>query len=162
ASLVLTGIACSPRREARESEKAAPLREISRKLRVLVLEGTPRDRGLTHGRAMRDQIHEAVRLWKTALANAFKMDADTFIHRFVRQTNFVAAIKKWTPDLLDEIQGMAEGAGVDFDTMLTLQLPDECFVNGEAVAGDRCSSLGCGKSGGQPTRVAQNMDSRPL
>jgi predicted choloylglycine hydrolase len=157
-SLALSGIACSPRGESQQAKPAQLPAEAPRKLRVLVLEGSPHNRGLIHGRAMKDQIQEVVRLWKTALTDVFKMDADAFIRRFVRQTDFVAAIKKWTPDLLDEIHGLAEGAGIDFDTMLTLQLPDECFINGEAVAADRCSSLGFGKSGGRPACVAQNMD----
>src|SRR4051812_47972471 len=104
-------------------------------LKVLVLEGPPYQRGATHGRTLKSEIAEVVRLWKAELAGAFKTDADTFIRRFVRQTEFPSAIRKWTPDLWDEICGMADGAGVDFDTMLALQLPDECFVHGEAIAG---------------------------
>jgi hypothetical protein len=99
-----------------------------------------------------------VRIWKDQLTDAFKMDADAFIRRFVRQTQFVSAIKKWTPDLLEEIHGLAEGAGIDFDTMLVLQLPDECFIHGAAIAGERCSSLGFAKTGARPACVAQNMD----
>lgn len=129
-----------------------------RKLRVIVLEGTPRNRGLTHGKAMREEIQDAVRRWKTFLARAFKLDADVFIQRLVQRTDFVAAIKKWTPDLLEEIQGMAEGAGVDFDTMLALQLPDECFVNGRAVTAEHCSALGFAKGSGHFSCVAQNVD----
>jgi isopenicillin-N N-acyltransferase like protein len=142
---------------ADERKKPAPLPERPG-LKVLVLDGTPHQRGLVHGRTMKAQIHEIVRLWKAQLADAFKMDADAFIRRFVRQTDFLPAIKKWTPDLLDEIRGMADGAGIDFDTMLVLQLPDECFINGSAIAGNRCSSLGFGKSAGRPAMVAQNMD----
>jgi hypothetical protein len=86
------------------------------------------------------------------------VDAEVFIHRFIRQTQFVAAMEKWTPDLLEEIRGMAEGAGIDLDTMLVLQLPDECFIHGEAIAANRCSSLGFARSGIRPALVAQNMD----
>jgi hypothetical protein len=130
----------------------------SRKLKVVVLEGTPHNRGLTHGKAMKEEIHEAVRRWKSFLARAFKTDADGFIRRLVQRTDFVAAIKRWTPQLLEEIQGMAEGAGVDFDTMLVLQLPDECFVNGRAVAAEHCSALGFAKGVGHSSCVAQNVD----
>ena len=35
-----------------------------RKLRVLVLEGTPYDRGLQHGKALKKDIHALVDLWK--------------------------------------------------------------------------------------------------
>ena len=33
-------------------------------LRVLVLDGSPYNRGLIHGRAMKDRIHAIVNLWK--------------------------------------------------------------------------------------------------
>jgi hypothetical protein len=130
----------------------------ARKLRVVVLEGSPKERGLAYGRVLKAEIHDAVRRWKAALADAFKIDADTFVRRFIAQTDFGAAIQKWTPGLWEEIHGLAEGAGIDFDTALTLQLPDECFIHGSAIAGNRCSSVGFGKSGGRPACIAQNLD----
>lgn len=123
-----------------------------------MLDGTPYNRGLVHGRTMKAEIHQVARLWKADLAASFKVDADTFIRRFVQKTDFVSAIKKWTPDLLQEVRGLADGSGIDFDTMLVLQLPDECFVSGEAIAHERCSSLGFARSGARPACVAQNMD----
>src|ERR1700730_5905643 len=124
AFMSLASVACLPRAESGEGKQTTRLPENSRKLKVLVLEGTPHNRGLVHGRAMKDQIHEVVRLWKAILSHAFKMDAD----------------------VLEEIRGLAEGAGTDFNTMFVLQLPDECFVHGDAITGNRCSSLGFSKS----------------
>jgi hypothetical protein len=53
---------------------------------------------------------------------------------------------------------MAEGAAVDFETMLTLQLPDEVFSQGGATVVEHCSSLGWDRADGRPACVAQNMD----
>jgi hypothetical protein len=157
-TLSLAAVACSSRVSSREESPTAPQPPAGSKVNVLVLEGTPHNRGLVHGRSMMTQIHDAVRLWKELIATAFKTDADVFIRRFARQTQFAAAIEKWTPDLLEEIRGLAEGAGVDFDTMLLLQLPDEVFIHGTAIAGDRCSSVGFSKDGGRPCIIGQNMD----
>jgi uncharacterized protein (TIGR03067 family) len=128
------------------------------KLRVLVLEGSPYQRGLTHGRELKEFIHDQLRLWKADLKEQFKIEADLFVKRFLQATDYLPAIKKWTPELLDEIKGIAEGAGVPYETMLAFQLPDEYWVQGEAIAGDKCSSLGIGKRGDRPACVAQNMD----
>jgi isopenicillin-N N-acyltransferase like protein len=128
------------------------------KLRVVVLSGSPHQRGLTHGRTLKDQIHEQLRLWKADLAKEFKTDADMFVKRFLAATDFQVALKKWTPELLDEIKGIAEGAGVPFETMLAFQLPDEYGVQGEAILREKCSSLGIGRRGAKPACVAQNMD----
>jgi len=130
----------------------------ARKLPVLVLEGSAHERGLVHGKTLKKQIHELVTVWKNDLAERYQMNAAAFIKRFVKQTDYVVAIKKWTPDLLDEIKGIAEGAGVDFDTMVAFQLADEYWANGAALAGDHCSGLGWPKRDGLPTHIAQNMD----
>jgi isopenicillin-N N-acyltransferase like protein len=134
----------------------------STKLRVLDLEGTPRNRGLIHGRTMKEQIHRIVALWKAELAGAFKTDADRFIAELIRRTDFVSAMSKWTPELLEEIRGLAEGAEIDFETALALQLPDECFVHGASIVGEHCSSLGLSKNAVGPTIIAQNMDTPPF
>src|SRR5438128_463570 len=57
-------------------------------VRVLVLDGTPYERGVTHGRAMKENIHALAHRWKTELASEFKVDPDPFIQRFVRETQF--------------------------------------------------------------------------
>lgn len=127
-------------------------------LNILRLEGTPRNRGLVYGKSLRDRINELLHLWKTELARLSQVDADIFIKRFISRTDYVNAIKKWTPELLQEMKGIAEGAGVDFETVFVFQLTDECHVNGKSIAQDRCSSLGFGSRDGQPACIAQNMD----
>ena len=141
---------------------AEPVRESPRMLKVLVLEGTARERGRTHGKAMKDDIHRLLKLWKKNLATSFNTDADAFITRFVQKTTFLAAMKKWTPELVDEVEGIAEGAGIAFETMFVFQLLDEVWINGEAIVGERCSSLGFSRTGNRPACIAQNMDLEPF
>ena len=129
-----------------------------REVKFVVLEGTPFNRGLVHGRTLRGEIHELVGLWKRDLARQFRMDADTFIRQFLAGTDYLPAIKKWTPDLLEEIRGIAEGSGISFETVLTFQLVDEYWANGGAIAGEHCSGLGIVAEDNRPTYVAQNMD----
>src|SRR4051794_30330305 len=93
-----------------------PAKEAPRKVRVLVLEGTPRQRGLTHGREMKEDIHALLKLWKKDLADSYKVDADGFIKDFVAKTKFLEPMRKWTPELVEEIRGIADGAGVPFET----------------------------------------------
>ncbi len=131
------------------------------KLQVLVLEGTPRQRGLAHGKALKEPIHRVLQLWKADLAATYSMKADAFIERFMAKTDFLGAMKKWTPELIEEVQGIAEGAGVDFPTLLVFQLMDEVWASGAEVVAERCSSLGFSRSGDRPTIIAQNMDLPP-
>jgi hypothetical protein len=83
----------------------------------LLLQGAPYERGLAHGETLRSQIHEAVGRWKGEVAHMYQMDADEVIARLVAGTDFVPAIQRWTPDLLDEIRGIAVGADMAWETI---------------------------------------------
>ena len=67
-------------------------------------------------------------------------------------------MKKWTPDLVEEVKGLADGAGIDFDTMLVFQWIDEYWAQGKNVVADRCSGIGVGRRGSRPAMIAQNLD----
>ena len=137
---------------------AAEPKVAETRLHTVTLEGTPHERGLVHGKSLKEPIHELLKLWKADLAERYRMDAGAFVKKFLQRTDFTAAIKKWTPDLLEEVNGIAKGAGVDFDTMLAFQLVDEYWVHGSGVAGEHCSSLGVARRDDQPGYVAQTMD----
>jgi hypothetical protein len=128
------------------------------KLKIIVLEGAPYSRGVHYGTAVKDEIHHYLRLWKANLQQSYKMEADAFIKKFLARTDYVSAMKKWTPDLLEEVRGIADGAGVDFGTMLVYQWVDEYWVQGESVAAEHCSGLGVGRRGARPAMIAQNLD----
>jgi isopenicillin-N N-acyltransferase-like protein len=130
----------------------------NRELKVVELSGSPYERGRQHGKQLRLQIAKALELWKEDLRNESKMDPDSVIKRFLAETDFTPAIKKWTPDLLDEVKGIAEGSGQSFETIFASQLGDEMYVFLDKRAATHCSAMGVAKSGGHPAYVAQNMD----
>jgi len=93
------------------------------------------------------------------------MDPDEYISEFLENTNFPVAIKKWTPGLLEEVKGIAEGSGVDYETMLAYQFVDEEWWYGmhkmrkvPIPDAKRCSALGVYGQEGLPNLVAQNLD----
>jgi predicted choloylglycine hydrolase len=132
--------------------------EGTRELKVIDLSGSPYMRGLQHGKALRTEIGEVVNLWKEDLGRQTKTDPDIFIKKFLAETNFVPAIQKWTPDLLEEVKGIADGAGLPFDTIFAFQLVDEMWVYIDQPAASHCSSMGVVKTGAHPAYVAQNLD----
>src|SRR2546421_4547172 len=133
-----------------------------RALKVVDLEGSPYHRGLVHGQTLRKEIVQLVQIWKTNLAETFKVDADRLISAFLKQTDYVPAIRRWTPDLLEEIRGIADGSEMPFNTILAFQLLDEIWVNGKAarreVAEEHCSGMGVAKKENAAAYTAQNMD----
>jgi len=146
----------------KEERVTSPLKN---NLQVLVLDGLPRKRGQIHGEALRSKIKEAINRWKEFFPKFKHMNQDEYISKFLEETNFLPAIKKWTPDLLEEVKGIGEGAGVDFKTIYAYQLMDEEWLFRRKTAleaadqeGCNCSSLGVFKQASIPVMVAQNMD----
>jgi isopenicillin-N N-acyltransferase like protein len=142
--------------------------EANREVPVLVLEGTPRQRGQIYGETRKEGIRSHIEKWKMYLEISNQMDPETYIAQFLEETNFLNAVKKWTPALLDEIEGIGEGAGVDFKTIFALQLPDEEWwyhreKNGLDFSGigsnlEHCSTIGIYGQDGIPSYLAQNLD----
>jgi len=77
-------------------------------IRVLELRGTPQQRGQSHGEALRDEISELIKIWRDDLRKNRRKDPDTCLDDFLENTRFPQAIQRWTPDLLDEVRGIAE------------------------------------------------------
>ena len=136
--------------------------ERNQNLRVLVLDGKPFDRGIHYGRALKDDIHKLVNLWKQDLEKTYNTDADVFIKNFLGKTNYQAAIQKWTPELWEEIKGIAAGSELDFDTIFAFQLVDEMWVLGRTLQQDHCTTIGTNKTEKNPAVVAQNLDIPPF
>jgi isopenicillin-N N-acyltransferase-like protein len=136
-----------------------------RNLRVLVLEGTPYMRGLQHGKSLKKDIHALVDLWKADIEKKHKIDPDVFIKKFLEYTDFPAAIRRWTPELLEEVRGIADGSGQDYETIFAFQLVDEMWVLGSEMLAsnpetknDFCTTIGTQKSPGTPSMVSQTLD----
>jgi len=135
---------------------------ITRHLRVLDLPGSGYERGLEHGRKLKKEIAELLVLWKKSLENEVHIPADTFIHDFLTSTSFLSAIKKYTPDVLEEVRGIAEGSGQPFKDIYAFQLVDEYWVYEDklqnAKGSQHCSGIGIPSRSGRPAYVSQNLD----
>ena len=129
---------------------------------LLTLTGSPRQRGRVHGETLRREIHELLGRWKDCLAWDKAVSPEKYIRELVSQTNFTTAIEKWTPGLLEEVRGIAEGAGENFNDLFAFQLQGEEWWFGaekrQQDAAHHCSSLGWRGDGKHPNLIAQNMD----
>ncbi|MGB0524873.1 MAG: C45 family autoproteolytic acyltransferase/hydrolase [Flammeovirgaceae bacterium] len=134
-------------------------------LPILHLNGTAYENGLQHGKLLQQEIHALVGLWKQDLAEKYQLPADTFITRFLNSTNYIPAIEKWTPELLDEVKGISQGAGMEFNTLFAFQLIDEIWTNGKFINNaHHCTSVGINnyKKDGSSNFIAQNIDVTPF
>jgi isopenicillin-N N-acyltransferase-like protein len=122
------------------------------------LSGSAYERGVQHGKALKSDIANILGRFKADLKTSRKRDPDSLITEFLRATDFIPAIKKWTPDLLDEVKGIADGSGQTFETIFAYQLPDEIWVYFDKQDNNHCSGMGVAKTATHPAYIAQNMD----
>jgi len=134
-------------------------------LPILHLDGTPYENGFQHGKIMKNRIIELIGLWKYDIEKKYQISADKFIKTFLDSTNYIPAIKKWTPDLLEEIKGISDGSGIDFNTTFAFQLIDEIWTNARLInIPHHCTSVGINnyKKDGSSNYIAQNIDIPPF
>ncbi len=98
-----------------------PIKKKSR-IPVLTLEGTPKERGQIHGETLKVKTLEVLERYKFLLRIKLNKDPDSEIDRMLNNTGFLAACKQWAPQLLEEVEGIAKGVGVDFNEIFAMHL----------------------------------------
>ena len=131
---------------------------------LLLLEGSPLERGRTHGETFRSEIRDLIAVWRSRLQKYTGMDPDHYLAAFLAGTDFQVAAERWTPGLLAEVQGIADGAGLDFQTMFAHQLADEEWwyrkkgFSTSMPPANRCSAVGISAGVGHSSLLAQTLD----
>lgn len=131
-------------------------------LPIVRLDGTPRERGRQHGEALREQIGDHIARTKEWLAQD-GADPDALIAEFLSAVGFAAAAERWTPGVVEEVAGIAEGAGQPAAEVATLQYIDELWWytyyrarDIQQAVPEACSSLGVITDSG--VIIGQTMD----
>ncbi len=132
--------------------------QSNRVLKELTLSGTGYELGLQHGKMLKTEIGEIVTKWKANTTKYFKKDAELTLDDFYKQANYEAAIKKWTPELYEEVRGIADGSGQAFRDIMVLNLLDEFWVYIDELYNHHCSDVGVPSINGSKSYIAQNMD----
>ncbi|MCB2208441.1 MAG: C45 family peptidase [Bacteroidetes bacterium] len=132
--------------------------EYNDKLTILHLFGTPYERGVFHGKALKNEIGKITGKWINEVEDNGKTNFDNVISEFYSNTTIVDSLKKYTPELLNEVRGISDGCGIDYETILAFQLSEEIDVFLDKQEGNKCTAISVNKSGNGPAIVAQNMD----
>jgi predicted choloylglycine hydrolase len=131
----------------------------------LVLDGkTPYSRGYQHGKALEFPINMALRNFKEWLrTNAGIKDSEQVIQEFVQTTGHISSVKKHVPDLVKEMQGIADGAGIDFNELFVYQSFDELLMflmhsGALDIANGHCTTTAVYGRPGKSNFVTHNND----
>ena len=133
----------------------------NKKMPVVELSGDGYQRGLQHGKTLKKEIAEIFSKWKDNIKINTKQNPDSVIMQFYIATNFIPAIKKWTPEIYNELKGISESSGQSFRDVLCFQLVDEFWVyldKLENTKNHHCSAIGVAATSSHSAYVAQNMD----
>jgi hypothetical protein len=143
-----------------------PTVEYRKGVYYLVLDGkTPYERGYQHGVALEFPIKKAIRQFKGWIrSNVGLDDPEGMIYDFALNTPYFHSVQADVPDLFEEMQGVAEGAGVDLDQLFVYQSFDEFFIfllhSGTLDIGTtgHCTTAGIYARPDKPNYVGHNND----
>jgi predicted choloylglycine hydrolase len=153
--LVLVVLGCKDSSGEKALEKSTAARTA---IREVTLSGSGYDLGFEHGQKLKEEIAAIVAKWKINTEAALKKDPEAVLDDFFEYARFEEAIKTHTPDLYEEVRGIAEGSGQAFRDILVLNLLDEFWVYIDNPDNHHCSDMGVPAQNGNPSYIAQNMD----
>jgi hypothetical protein len=130
--------------------------------RLIDIGGTPRERGRAHGAKLRGEIVAHLDAWRASLQGPGVTRVGAYVSALLEETDYLPAIRAHAPDLIEEVEGIAEGAGLDWRDVYALQLVDEEWAFRERRAAttpdrEKCSSLAMHGEDGA-IWLAQTMD----
>jgi hypothetical protein len=126
---------------------------------IVDVSGSGRERGRMHGEILRNRIAGALERWDSEVGERMGIPAAAHVAGLLGATRFVPAIERSTPDLLEEVHGIAEGAAVSYQRILAYNLMDEEWWYSQA-RGHRhaCSLVAVAGTDDRGALLAQNMD----
>lgn len=131
-------------------------------LTVLHLTGSYYKQGLEHGRFLRIEINDIIGRWKKEVESAYNQNFKEVVENFFITTSYIDVIKDYCPELLDEVLGMSEGSGIEYETLLAFQMSEEMDALSDDPVAGVCTSISVCNNGSVtssvPSILAQNMD----
>lgn len=124
--------------------------------REIVVAGSPRDMGRQLGEAARDEIRGFAEIALERVNKTMRVSRDRAMSIAARSTGFAQG---YSPEMLDELRGMADSSHVPFDELMLLQVRNQ--LRPDADAGCTSLSLASPAIAAQGAIVAQNWDNDP-
>ncbi len=88
---------------------------------------TPYENGKYHGLQLKNEVRLQIEGWEKGITSILKIDRDSMCAIVYKHTNFLTAIERFAPELREEMNGIADGAGLDRDLVLYFNLGEEIF-----------------------------------
>ena len=124
------------------------------RVKTVVCAGSPFEIGFTHGRAVSSEVHNNVSTYTAFFKETAQITWEQARERASRQ--FIPTLESSYPEILEEMEGIAQGAGagLTLNDILTLNVRSEIALTNYA---DGCTSLSQQGESGR-LFIAQNWD----
>ncbi len=132
---------------------------------TIVASGGPRERGRQYGEAARSRVQRTIQVYGDVFREYAGWDWE---HVCTQAQSFLPALKDFEPRYVEEMRGIAEGAGAAFADILALNVRTEVMFGaaaradaaGERLPGDGCSAVALlpEATAEKHTLLAQNWD----
>ena len=127
---------------------------------VIRIEGPPRERGQQYGRLAAGRIGASLDLYQDAWSSGGQLNRAQVLER---ARAFIPGIEARFPEQLEELRGMAEGAGRQVEELVALNARTELLYGTSGGAGDEgCTAAAVlPRKAGAPVLIGQNWDWKP-
>jgi isopenicillin-N N-acyltransferase-like protein len=129
---------------------------INTRYREIVVAGSPREMGRQLGEAVRDEIRGFAEIALQRVNKTVRISRERAMSIAAHSTEFA---RGYSPQMLEELHGMAESSHVPFDELMLLQVRNQ--LRPDADAGCTSLSLAPTAIGSGGAIVAQNWDNDP-
>lgn len=129
-------------------------------LPMIEISGPPRERGEQYGGQAASQVAKSIDFYRRASEDSAGLDWEQSI---ARAMTWLPRLEEYAPDLVDEMRGTADGAGVDFGDIMMLNLRSELLYDPTFAAMpeiEGCTSFSIAPGGDGHVYTGQNWDWR--
>jgi isopenicillin-N N-acyltransferase-like protein len=107
-------------------------------LPIFSLKGNPKELGFQHGTRYREMVQKNVHLYFRLFKHYAGLDRHQAISLAGR---FIPAILAFDPAILEEMKGISQGAGVEFEEILAINTRTELMYPEQLATGGECTAL---------------------
>ena len=128
---------------------------------IISVKGNPHEIGVQYGIRCREMIQKNVELYFRVFQHYARLERNAAL-QLAKQ--FIPAIQAFDPTLLEEIKGIAEGARMEFEEILAINVRTELMYPDQLTAGGECTALAAlpEATASGDMLIGQNWDWKPL
>lgn len=124
-------------------------------IKKLHLTGSPKQIGEMHGRQGKEEVIQSLETYESLFYGYSQLKWKEAKEIALEH---VPAIESYNPDFLEEMKGVATGAGVDFEDILILNTRSEIALTGIKPFSDGCTAIAVTPPICKDTLIGQNWD----